>query len=111
MTAQQMSALRECLSPISTEEFIGRYFQKQALLVVGERPQKYRNLLSFELVDQIVACSGLQYPGFRLVKNGSQIDLDEKFLQSRFAAPNTGLANSVAVFDACLLYTSPSPRD
>ena len=59
------------------DEFRAEYWERRPLLVSRDRPARYDDLLSEREVEHLVCETGLRFPGFRLVKEGSKLDVGD----------------------------------
>ncbi len=94
------SVFRHCIDPIAPDVFFSEYWEQQPLLVKRAAPTHFDGLLSFRDVDRIVACSGLQYPGFRIVKDGAQGEHVQDLLENRYASPTSQIGDPTKILDA-----------
>jgi hypothetical protein len=62
---------------VSAEEFFGGHWQQKPLVVARNEPGRFDDLLSSADVERLVCSGGLRHPGFRLVKAGEKLDLDD----------------------------------
>lgn len=65
----------ELISPIGADEFFFEYWEKKPLILHRHSPEHFRDLLSLDAVDAIIASSNLRLPSFRLVKDGTQLPI------------------------------------
>ena len=73
----RLGALGRCVDPVGADEFFDRYWEQQPLVVERGEEERFDDLLSTADVERLVCSGGLRFPGFRLVKSGSQIPLSE----------------------------------
>jgi ribosomal protein L16 Arg81 hydroxylase len=71
------AVLRRWLDPLDLGTFYSDYWEKKPLFLSRARPDYFSDLLSLEAVDRILTSTNLRVPGFRLVRQGSQIPTRE----------------------------------
>jgi JmjC domain len=67
------AALARCLDPIDAQTFHSEYWEQRPLVVPREERGRFDDLLSEADVERLVCGTAIRYPGFRLVREGSQI--------------------------------------
>lgn len=70
-------ALLRCIAPLDPPTFFSEYWEKKPLIVSRTTPTYFSDLFSLDAVDTILTSTNLQVPGFRLVRQGSQIPIRE----------------------------------
>jgi len=65
------------IAPVEPEEFFRDYWEKRPLLLFRSDPGYYADLFSLADVDYLISSTDLRHPAVRLVKNGSEIPLQE----------------------------------
>jgi bifunctional lysine-specific demethylase and histidyl-hydroxylase NO66 len=73
----QAAAFTRCFDPISLDEFLADYWERQPLAVSRDEPGRFDDLLSPGELDRLLSSGGLRYPAFRLVKAGTQLDIPD----------------------------------
>ena len=69
------AALRRCLEPVAAETFFAEHWERRPLVVARDEPGRFDDLLSEADVERLVCGTAIRYPAFRLVREGSQIDV------------------------------------
>jgi hypothetical protein len=69
------AALARCLEPVDAETFLSEHWERRPLVVARDEPGRFDDLLSEEDVERLVCATAIRYPGFRLVREGAQIDV------------------------------------
>lgn len=89
MTATHTSALREAaatrppigleglIEPVTVDDFIVGYWERQPLLVQRGEPDYYAGLLSLPGMDQLLSTSGFRSSEVRLVSDGREIPVEQ----------------------------------
>ncbi len=72
-----LGALRRCIEPVATEEFLSEILERRPLHVPRDEEGRFDDLLSLADAEQMATSGGLRYPGFRLAIEGVRIDPDE----------------------------------
>jgi len=67
-------ALRRCIEPVETGEFLAETFERRPLHVPRNEEGKFDDLFSLADAEQLVSSGGLRYPAFRLAMEGMRID-------------------------------------
>jgi ribosomal protein L16 Arg81 hydroxylase len=97
------AALARCLDPVDAETFLTEHWEQRPLVVPRAEPGRFDDLLSEADVEHLVCSTAIRYPGFRLVREGSQIPLGAYTSEVSWRPPFTGTANVphvVAEWDA-----------
>lgn len=63
-------SLSEIINPVSIDEFIKNYWEKQPLIVTERKSDYFSKLLSVDDVDEFLASGGHRFPSIRIVKDG-----------------------------------------
>lgn len=69
------AALARCLDPVDAETFLGEHWERKPLVVLRDEPGRFDDLLSEADVERLVCSTAIRYPGFRLVREGGQLDV------------------------------------
>jgi hypothetical protein len=69
------SSLARAVDPVSTEEFLGEYWERKPLVVARDEERRFDDLLSVADLERLLCSGGLRYPAFRLVKAVEKIDV------------------------------------
>jgi hypothetical protein len=69
------AALARCLDPVDAETFLSEHWERLPLVVPRDEPGRFDDLLSVADVERLVCATAIRYPAFRLVREGSQIDI------------------------------------
>jgi ribosomal protein L16 Arg81 hydroxylase len=69
--------LKRCIEPLNLDTFFSDYWEKKPLIISRTKPGYFSDLLSLEAIDTILTSTNLRVPGFRLVRQGSQIPIRE----------------------------------
>jgi hypothetical protein len=69
------AALARCLDPVDAETFFGQHWERKPLVVPRDEPGRFDDLLSEADVECLVCSTAIRYPGFRLVREGGQLDV------------------------------------
>jgi hypothetical protein len=77
MVSDPSNILKRCIDPLDLDTFFSGYWEKKPLIIPRSQPGYFSNLLSLEAVDTILTSTNLRVPGFRLVRQGSQIPIRE----------------------------------
>lgn len=70
-------AFRWAIDPLSDSSFFAEYWEKKPLVISRNIPTYFTDLISVSAVDEILSSTGLRVPGFRLIREGSQIPTSE----------------------------------
>jgi Cupin superfamily protein len=89
-----VAALERCLEPVAAEEFLARHWERRPLVVPRAEPGRFDDLLSEADVERLIGSGGLRYPAFRLVREGSQIDVGSYTRDVPWRPPITGSADA-----------------
>jgi lysine-specific demethylase/histidyl-hydroxylase NO66 len=81
------------LEPVSVEAFFAEHWERQPLVVARGEPGRFDDLLSEADVERLLCSSGIRYPAFRLVKEGTQIPPGEYTRDIPWRPPITGAAD------------------
>jgi ribosomal protein L16 Arg81 hydroxylase len=74
-TRASAAAAESCLEPVGLDEFLSDYWERQPLTVSRNEPGRFDGLLSPASLDRLLCSGGLRYPAFRLVKEGTKLDV------------------------------------
>lgn len=69
--------LARCIFPLDLATFFSEYWEKKPLIILRGQSEYFCDLLSLDAVDSILSSTNLRVPGFRLVRDGSQIPTRE----------------------------------
>lgn len=69
--------MARCVDPIPLDTFFSDYWETKPLIIARTQPGYFSDLLSLDAVDTILTSTNLRIPGFRLVRQGSQIPYQE----------------------------------
>jgi ribosomal protein L16 Arg81 hydroxylase len=69
------AALARCLDPVDAETFLAGHWEQRPLVVARDQPGRFDDLLSQADVERLVCSTAIRYPAFRLVREGSQLDV------------------------------------
>lgn len=64
------------ISPITENDFFSSYWEKRPLIIHRNNLNYYGDLLSIDDLDFVLSQTDLRNPGFRLVKNGDQLPIE-----------------------------------
>jgi ribosomal protein L16 Arg81 hydroxylase len=70
-------ALERAVEPLSPEEFLGDYWERRPYVAARREPGRFDDLLSQADVERLVCSPGIRYPAFRLVKEGSKLQVGD----------------------------------
>jgi hypothetical protein len=87
------AALARCLEPVDAETFFGEHWAKRPLHVERNEPRRFDDLLSEGDVERLVCSTGIRYPAFRLVRDGSQLSVGAYTREVRWRPPFTSTAD------------------
>ena len=87
------AALARCLEPVDAETFFGEHWAKRPLLVERDEPGRFDDLLSEADVERLVCSTGIRYPAFRLVREGSQLPVGAYTREVSWRPPFTSTAD------------------
>ena len=68
------AALARCLDPVDAETFLREHWERQPLVLPRGEPGRFDDLLSEADVERLVCSTAIRYPGFRIVREGGQLD-------------------------------------
>jgi ribosomal protein L16 Arg81 hydroxylase len=71
------NVFKRCIDPLDLGTFFSDYWEKKPLIISRAQSNYFGDLLSLEAVDTILTSTNLRVPGFRLVRQGSQIPIRE----------------------------------
>jgi hypothetical protein len=91
------AALARCLDPIGAETFLADHWEQRPLVVPRDEPGRFDDLLSEADVERLVCSTAIRYPGFRLVREGSQIPVGAYTSEVSWRPPFTGTADAPSV--------------
>ncbi|MCZ7589809.1 MAG: cupin domain-containing protein [Gaiella sp.] len=86
------AALARCLDPVGAETFLAEHWEQRPLVVPRAEPGRFDDLLSEADVERLVCGTAIRYPGFRLVREGSQIAVGAYTSDVSWRPPFTGTA-------------------
>jgi lysine-specific demethylase/histidyl-hydroxylase NO66 len=86
------AALQRCVEPVAAEEFFARYWERRPLAVPRRERGRFDDLFSEADVERLIS-GGLRFPAFRLVKEGSQLDVGSYTRDIPWRPPITGSAD------------------
>ena len=87
------AALARCLDPVDAEAFLAEHWEQRPLVVPRDEPGRFDDLLSEADVERLVCSTAIRYPGFRLVREGSQIPVGAYTSEVSWRPPFTGTVN------------------
>ena len=87
------AALARCLDPVDAETFLAEHWEQRPLVVPRGEPGRFDDLLSEADVERLVCSTAIRYPGFRLVREGSQIPVGAYTSEVPWRPPFTGTVN------------------
>lgn len=87
------AALARCLDPVDAETFLAEHWERRPLVVPRDEPGRFDDLLSEADVERLVCGTAIRYPGFRLVREGSQIAVGAYASDVSWRPPFTGTAD------------------
>jgi hypothetical protein len=87
------AALARCLDPVDAGTFLAEHWEQRPLDVPRDEPGRFDDLLSEADVEQLVCSTAIRYPGFRLVREGSQIPVGAYTSEISWRPPFTGTAD------------------
>jgi hypothetical protein len=73
--AAAAATLARCIEPVGAEEFRAEYWERRPLVLARGEPGRYDDLLSEREVEHLVCETGLRFPAFRLVKEGTKLEV------------------------------------
>jgi ribosomal protein L16 Arg81 hydroxylase len=91
------AALARCLDPVDAETFLAEHWEQRPLVVPRGEPGRFDDLLSEADVERLVCSTAIRYPGFRLVREGSQIPVGAYTSEVPWRPPFTGTVNAPRV--------------
>ncbi len=91
------AALTRCLEPVDAETFLSEHWERLPLVVPRDEPGRFDDLLSAADVERLVCSSAIRYPAFRLVREGSQIDVGSYTRDVSWRPPFTRTADVTRV--------------
>lgn len=71
--AGSVNAFPKTIEPIAESTFFEEYWEKKPLVIARNDPAHFSDLISVSAIDRILSSTGLRVPGFRLIREGSQI--------------------------------------
>jgi len=87
------AALARCLDPVGAETFLAEHWEQRPLVVPRDEPGRFDDLLSEADVERLVCSTAIRYPGFRLVREGSQIAVGAYTSEVSWRPPFTATAD------------------
>jgi hypothetical protein len=69
------AVLARCLDPVDAGTFLDDHWERRPLVVARGEPGRFDDLLSEDDVERLVCSTAIRYPGFRLVREGGQLDV------------------------------------
>ena len=103
------AALRRCLEPVAAETFFAEHWERRPLVVARDEPGRFDDLLSEADVERLVCGTAIRYPAFRLVREGSQIDVGTYVRDVSWRPPFTKTVDVPRVLDEGLMAVDSSP--
>ena len=91
------AALARCLEPVDAETFLSEHWERLPLVVPRDEPGRFDDLLSEADVERLVCSTAIRYPAFRLVREGSQIDVGSYTRDVSWRPPFTKTADVTRV--------------
>ena len=91
------AALTRCLEPVDAETFLSEHWERLPLVVPRDEPGRFDDLLSEADVERLVCSTAIRYPAFRLVREGSQIDVGSYTRDVSWRPPFTRTADVTRV--------------
>ena len=91
------AALARCLEPVDAETFLAEHWERLPLVVPRDEPGRFDDLLSEADVERLVCSTAIRYPAFRLVREGSQIDVGSYTRDVSWRPPFTRTADVTRV--------------
>ena len=92
-----VAALARCLEPVDAETFLSEHWERLPLVVPRDEPGRFDDLLSEADVERLVCSTAIRYPAFRLVREGSQIDVGSYTRDVSWRPPFTKTADVTRV--------------
>jgi lysine-specific demethylase/histidyl-hydroxylase NO66 len=92
-SARAEAALARCLDPVDAETFFAEHWERCPLAVPRGEPGRFDDLLSEADVERVVCSTAIRYPAFRLVREGSQLNVGEYTRDVSWRPPFTGTAD------------------
>src|SRR5690606_37704150 len=71
-----MNSFTDFLNPISNQDFLEQYYEKQFFLLERNNIHFYETILNVNDIDKYLSNHDIEYPSVRLVKNGKELDGD-----------------------------------
>lgn len=71
--AEEINAFLKAIRPITESIFFEEYWEEKPLVIARNEPAYFYDLISVSDIDRILSSTGLRVPGFRLIREGSQI--------------------------------------
>ena len=87
------AALARCFDPIDAGTFLAEHWEQRPLVVPRDEPGRFVDLLSEAVVERLVCGTAIRYPGFRLVRDGSQLSVGAYTKDVSWRPPFTGTAD------------------
>ena len=87
------AALARCLDPVDAGTFLAEHWEQRPLVVPRDEPGRFDDLLSEADVERLVCSTAIRYPGFRLVREGSQLSVGAYAKDVSWRPPFTGTAD------------------
>jgi bifunctional lysine-specific demethylase and histidyl-hydroxylase NO66 len=92
-SARAEAALSRCLDPVDSETFLAEHWERRPLTVPRDERGRFDDLISEADVERLVCSTAIRYPAFRLVREGSQLDVGEYTRDVSWRPPFTGTAD------------------
>jgi bifunctional lysine-specific demethylase and histidyl-hydroxylase NO66 len=73
--AAHRSALELTLAPVTADQFLADFWEREPLVVPRAEPDRFSRVLSLADAERLVCQTGIRVPGIRLVKEGAQLPL------------------------------------
>jgi ribosomal protein L16 Arg81 hydroxylase len=90
---RSQAALARCLEPVDAGTFLADHWEQRPLVVPRDEPGRFDDLLSEADVERLVCSTAIRYPGFRLVREGSQIPVGAYTSEVSWRPPFTAAAD------------------
>jgi bifunctional lysine-specific demethylase and histidyl-hydroxylase NO66 len=84
------AALARCLEPVDAAAFFAEHWEQRPLVVARDERGRFDDLLSEADVERLVCSTAIRYPGFRLVREGSQVAVGSYTSDVSWRPPFTG---------------------
>lgn len=74
------------IAPIQFEEFISQYWERKPIFVDGRSARHFDDIISIEDIDSFLRRTDIRHPSLRLVKDGSELPLENYTRELRLAS-------------------------